>query len=112
MRYELRHDGSVLRHDDSGTAWIPNDPGNADYQAYQTWAQSNEPTVLPEPSPDPTRAISATLIERLTSAIQGNQDYLALATPTAAQTAAQVRALTRQVNALTRLTTGRLETAD
>lgn len=45
-----------------------------------------------------------TLHNRARNALATNATYLALASPTNAQTAAQVRALTRQVTALIRLT--------
>ncbi len=48
------------------------------------------------------------LEQRAKEAMAGNATYLA-STPTAAQTTAQVKALTRQVNALIRLATNRLE---
>jgi hypothetical protein len=43
-----------------------------------------------------------TIEDRLRTALAGNATYLALATPTAAQTTAQAKALTRQVSALIR----------
>lgn len=43
------------------------------------------------------------LTKRARTAIQGNNDFLALASPTNAQTLAQVKALTRQANALIKL---------
>ena len=48
----------------------------------------------------------------VSSALVGNRTYLALASPTGAQTTAQVRALTRQVNALARLALGDLSGTD
>ena len=43
------------------------------------------------------------LIDRLDKGLATNQTYLDLATPTAAQTTAHVKALTRQVSAMIRL---------
>ena len=43
-----------------------------------------------------------TIEDRLRQALAGNATYLAIATPTAAQTTAQAKALTRQVSALIR----------
>lgn len=52
--------------------------------------------------PDGERKQSASeLVTLAVSAVQGNRDYLAI-TPTAAQVAAQVKELTRQVNAILR----------
>lgn len=49
---------------------------------------------------------------RIDTALAANSTYLALATPTAAQTTAQTKALTRQVQALLRLRLGRLDGTD
>ena len=54
----------------------------------------------------------ATLTGRASTALQGNRDFLALASPTNAQTLAQVKLLTRQNTALIRLLLGLLEETD
>ena len=46
-----------------------------------------------------------TLLQKATTALQNNQNYLALSTPTNAQAVAQVSALTRQMDALIRVVT-------
>lgn len=53
-----------------------------------------------------------TLIARATTALAANRDFLAIATPSNAQTLAQVRALTRQMNAALRLLVGDLTGTD
>lgn len=53
-----------------------------------------------------------TLTERAATAMQSNRDYLALVAPTAAQSREQVERLTRQVQALIRLTIGALDDTD
>lgn len=50
-----------------------------------------------------------TLTDRASTALAGNRDFLALASPTNAQTLAQVKSLTRQSNALIRLVLGLLD---
>lgn len=53
-----------------------------------------------------------TLVQRLDHGLDVNAAYLALTTPTAAQTAAQVKALTREVSALIRLARANLNSTD
>lgn len=54
----------------------------------------------------------ATLTEQAKAALGGNRTFLALASPTNAQTLAQVKALTRQMNAIIRLAVGDLSGTD
>lgn len=53
-----------------------------------------------------------TLEQRAATALANNRDFLALTTPTNAQTLAQVKALTRQNTALIRLVLGALDSTD
>lgn len=53
-----------------------------------------------------------TLEQQAATALANNKSFLAIATPTTAQITAQVKALTRQNNALIRLTLGRLDGTD
>lgn len=58
---------------------------------------------------DPTKVTRRTLEDRATQALDANRAFLALQSPTNAQTLAQVRSLTRQNTALIRLLLGRLD---
>lgn len=53
-----------------------------------------------------------TIETQAAAALAGNKTYAALATPTAAQTTAQVKALSRQVNGVIRLLLGQLDATD
>ena len=54
----------------------------------------------------PQKDAAAALLVKASNAIAANVTYLAIASPSNAQVAAQVRALTRQTNALMRLVAG------
>lgn len=60
----------------------------------------------------PEQDVEETLANQATAALTANKTYAALASPSNAQVAAQVKALTQQVNALIRLQLRRLDTAD
>ena len=53
-----------------------------------------------------------TLRARINGALTANKTYVALANPTAAQSTAQVKALTQQMNALLRLVGNKLDATD
>ncbi|MDQ3326853.1 MAG: hypothetical protein M3529_14395 [Actinomycetota bacterium] len=59
-----------------------------------------------------TAANDETIRQAAANALAGNRAYQALASPTAAQTTVQVRALTAQVNGLARLLLGLLDGTD
>ena len=56
--------------------------------------------------------VQANLLAKMETALAGNMDFLALASPTQAQAVAQVRALTRQMNAAMRYVTNRFDSTD
>lgn len=69
-----------------------------------------ESHVAPDRSAWPANATA--IRDKATAALDANKTFLALNNPTAAQNAAQVKALTRQVNALVRLALGRFDATD
>jgi len=60
----------------------------------------------------PGQVNETTMRNRVAVALTANATYLALATPTNAQTTAQVQRLTRECSALIRLLVGLLDTTD
>lgn len=77
-------------------AYTPEEDAAADAAAAQATATTNETTIR----------------DKARTALASNAAFLALASPTNAQTLTQVRALTRQVNALVKLQLNDLATLD
>ncbi len=65
-----------------------------------------------ETIPNTEEANAFTLRDRARTALAANATFLALASPTNAQTVAQVQRLTRECSALIRLLTSALDTTD
>lgn len=72
-----------------------------------------ESAAFGEADAEQTRATNeTTLTDKARSALTANATFLAIASPTNAQNATQIKALTRQVNALIRLVARALDTTD
>lgn len=69
--------------------------------ATQVWTK--RPKTQAELDSDTLATNTAALLAKADAALSGNADFLALASPSNAQAVAQVRRLTRQVNALLRM---------
>lgn len=83
---------------DIAEEWL--DESNAELQAFRT----------PPPTPEETNR--ATIEQQAISALTANRSFVAIATPTNAQNAAQIKALSRQVNGLIRMVFARLDGTD
>jgi len=63
MSYQLTQTGAVVRTSDG--AFIPPDPGNADYQQFLAWLEAGN---TPDPAPEPEPASALTAAEKLAAA--------------------------------------------
>ena len=61
--YQLISDNTVRRLSDG--AWVPVDPRNCDYQAFQKWIGEGN---IPEPAPEPPAPVELTPAEKLAAA--------------------------------------------
>jgi hypothetical protein len=82
------------------------DPATAEYV---TTVDGKETARTPAP---PDVANRLTLQSRIAGALADNKTFLAIASPSAAQNAKQIKDLTRQVNGLLRLVGDRLDATD
>ncbi len=73
----------------------------------ETWTVRNKTQGELDTARDQSNAV--TIRQQATTALDNNRTYLAIATPTAAQVAAQVRALTQEMNGVIRLILGKLD---
>lgn len=78
----------------SGILGVSDKPPTADVRC---------PSLSCAPTPDPTAVNAQTLRDKAATALTANAAFLALTSPTNAQTASQVQTLTREVNAVIRL---------
>lgn len=66
MTYTLTAGTAIIRDDG---AFVPTDPGNADYQAYQVWlAAGNTPNPYVAPPPPPAQVMSQDIMAQFTAA--------------------------------------------
>lgn len=82
-----------------------------EYQVIET-VTANGRTLEVRAKPGSRMATQASLAGKAEQALAANSTYLALASPSAAQTTAQVQRLSRECNALIRLLIGAFDTDD
>jgi hypothetical protein len=88
-----------------GYEWV--DVTGIDPMPAASWTYDG--TTFSEPVTDVNRK---TLVGKMQGARNSNANFMGLSSPTNAQLAAQVKSLTRQVNALMRITANELDTID
>lgn len=100
---------------DASVAGIHLHPSGAAFFAYEEAAKAGAPVPAWAAASVPAASAAgrrAQLDTRLVQSIAANATYLALASPSSAQNTAQIKALTRQVNAMLRLQRGVLDAVD
>lgn len=95
--------------DYSLTVWRDPRPMPSQAQVEAAWPIVQQQRADAAAAAQTATANESTIKTQAAAALTANATYLALASPTTAQNAAQVKALTRQVNGLIRLATRRLE---
>lgn len=95
MKYALAQEG-VTREDG---AFIPNDPANADWQAYQAWVAAGGKTApIPGPSPDEVKGgilaeLAALDLKKIRPIAEGDTAYLATLNAQTAALRAQLKGI-------------------
>ena len=102
--------GAVEQRWDDGPRLYTDFRPNPDFVRAYTVAENADADARLEQATE--EANSADLLAKAKAAVSNNLTFLAIASPTNAQNAAQLKALTRQVNALIKLTVRDLATTD
>lgn len=113
MRHHEVFSGGVLRQrwdDDTHTYYEYDEQGGE--TSSRPYTDEENAAAAAADAAESEQVNESTLKQQASQAWSSNKDYLALATPTNAQVAAQVKALTRQMNGVIRLVTRRLDGTD